>query len=58
MGVGTKRTIKTPHRNHNTLTLIQEEAVKMGNGCLSLNGSTVGELEENLQSSKWSEGQG
>lgn len=58
MGVGTKRTIKTPHGNHNTLTLIQEETVKMGNRCLSLIGSPVGEPEENLQSSKWSDGQG
>lgn len=30
----------------------------MGNRCLLLNGSTVGGPEENLQSSKWSEGQG
>lgn len=58
MGVGTKRTIKTPHGNHNALTLIQEETVKMGNRCLSLIGSPVGEPEENLQSSKWSDGQG
>lgn len=30
----------------------------MGNRCLLLNGGTVGEPEENLQRSKWSEGQG
>ena len=58
VGVGTTRTIKIPHGNHNALTLIQEETVKMGNRCLSLIGSPVSEPEENLQSSKWSEGQG